>query len=65
VDSVRDSSQEQASGITQIARTVNHMQEVTQSTASGAEESAAAAEELAAQSQSLRSVISELRALVG
>jgi methyl-accepting chemotaxis protein/methyl-accepting chemotaxis protein-1 (serine sensor receptor) len=41
------------------------MQQVTQTTAAGAEQSAAAAEELNAQSEALKAVVGRLSAMVG
>lgn len=58
-------SKEQNQGITQISSAVMEMDRVTQSNASGAEESASAAEELNAQAQCLRDSVAALVQLVG
>ena len=58
-------SKEQSQGIGQISSAVSEMEKVTQSNASGAEESAAAAEELNSQAELLKSTVRELQALVG
>jgi len=65
VDEVNMGSQEQARGIDQIAKAVAQMDQVTQTTASSAEESASASEELSAQAQALNQIVSELGTLVG
>jgi len=65
VDEVNQGSQEQTRGIEQVAKAVLQMQQVTQTTAAGAEESAAAAEELNAQSEALKAVVARLSAMVG
>ena len=65
IDEVEASSKEQAQGIEQISTALAQMDEVTQRTASNAEESAAASEELNAQSQALKAVVEHLQALVG
>lgn len=65
VGEIARASQEQDSGIGQINTAVSQMDKVTQSNASGAEETAAAAEELNAQAAMLSDTIRELRTLVG
>ncbi len=65
VEEVSVGSREQARGIEQISLAINQMEQVTQTTAAGAEESASAAEELNAQSEALKSIVTKLRALVG
>jgi len=65
VREVSQSSQEQARGIDEIARALAQMEQVTQRTASSAEQSAAAGEQLSAQSEVLRDVVSNLAGLVG
>ncbi|MBN8732454.1 MAG: CZB domain-containing protein [Acidobacteria bacterium] len=64
VDQVSEGSQQQSTGIHQVARAVTDMQSLTQGNAAGAEETAAAAEELNAQAASMREVVGRLRALV-
>ena len=58
-------SDEQTQGIAQINSAVQEMDRVTQSNASGAEESAAAAEELSSQARTLHTMVDDLRELVG
>ncbi len=58
-------SNEQTQGISQINSAVQEMDRVTQTNASGAEESAAAAEELSGQARSLHDTVEYLRQLVG
>jgi len=65
VDEVSLGSQEQARGIEQIGKALTQMEQVTQRSAAGAEESASAAEELNAQSQTLVEIVERLSALVG
>lgn len=65
ITEIATASSEQAQGITQINSAVMQMDKVTQSNASGAEETAAAAEELNAQAGSLRESVEGLRRLVG
>ena len=52
VDEITAASSEQAQGIEQITKAISQMDQVTQSTASNAEESASASEELSAQAES-------------
>ena len=65
VDEVSQGSQEQTSGIEQIAKAVTQMQQVTHQNAASAEESASAAQELNAQAQTLMSIVERLTAVVG
>ena len=65
VDEVNLSSQQQARGFEQIARTISEMEKTTQTTAASAEESASAAEELNAQSETLKNVVVRLNSMVG
>jgi methyl-accepting chemotaxis protein/methyl-accepting chemotaxis protein-1 (serine sensor receptor) len=65
VDEVDASSKEQAIGIEQISKSIAQMDQVTQRTASNAEESAAASEALNAQSQTLLGVVERLQSIVG
>jgi methyl-accepting chemotaxis protein len=62
---ISTAEKEQAHGISQVNTAVTQMDTVTQSNASGAEESAAASEELSSQAEQLRTVVDELRALIG
>jgi methyl-accepting chemotaxis protein len=65
VDEVNQGSQEQARGMDQIARAVVQMEQVTQRTAAGAEESASAGAELNTHAADLRSLVHEMRQMVG
>jgi methyl-accepting chemotaxis protein len=65
VDEVNLGSQEQARGIEQIGKAVAQMDQLTQTTASNAEESASASEELSGQAQALNQIVLSLGALVG
>lgn len=65
VDEVSLGSQEQARGIDQVAKAVTQMDQVTQKTASSAEESASAADQLTAQSESLKAIVHRLTGMVG
>jgi len=64
MDEITAASQEQTQGIDQINRAVSQMEQVTQGSASTAEESAAASEELSAQAMNMKEVISELTRMV-
>jgi methyl-accepting chemotaxis protein len=64
VDEVHIGSQDQVKGIEQVAGAIGQMQQITQRTASAAEQSAAASPELAAQADSIRNVIQHLEELV-
>jgi methyl-accepting chemotaxis protein/methyl-accepting chemotaxis protein-1 (serine sensor receptor) len=65
VDDVNHGSEEQTRGIEQVAKAILQMEQVTQTTAAGAEESAAAAEELNAQSETVKNIVERLTAMVG
>lgn len=65
VDEVGAGSQEQVRGLEQITAAIAQMEQVTQSTAAGAEESAAAGQQLDAQSDSLCSIVGRLKEFVG
>jgi methyl-accepting chemotaxis protein/methyl-accepting chemotaxis protein-1 (serine sensor receptor) len=65
VDEVNLGSQEQTRGMEQIARAILQMQDVTQKTAAGAEESASAGAELDGHASSLRALVHEMHAMVG
>jgi len=65
VDDVNLGSQEQARGIEQISQAVEHINQVTQTTAASAEEGASAGEELSAQAAALRQIVERMTALVG
>jgi methyl-accepting chemotaxis protein/methyl-accepting chemotaxis protein-1 (serine sensor receptor) len=65
VDEVNLGSQEQTRGMEQIARAVLQMQQVTQKTAAGAEQSASAGAELDGHASSLRTLVHEMHAMVG
>jgi methyl-accepting chemotaxis protein len=64
VDEVTLGSEEQSRGFEQIAKAINQMEQVTQTTAANAEESAAAAEEMNAQSETLKEVVGRLSAMI-
>jgi methyl-accepting chemotaxis protein/methyl-accepting chemotaxis protein-1 (serine sensor receptor) len=65
VDDVNQGNREQALGFEQIGKAIVQMEQITQTTAAGAEESAAAAEELNAHSESLKGAVHRLGAMVG
>uniref|UniRef100_Q01UI1 Methyl-accepting chemotaxis sensory transducer n=1 Tax=Solibacter usitatus (strain Ellin6076) TaxID=234267 RepID=Q01UI1_SOLUE len=65
MEEIRQGSEQQARGIEQVGQALNRMQEVTQNTAAGAEQSAAAGQELTAQSESLKTTVLRLAAMVG
>ncbi len=65
VDNVNVGSQEQARGIEQISNAVSQMEQVTQNTASNADQTATSSRELAAQAEALNEIVLELRGLVG
>ena len=65
VDEVEAGSQEQARGIEQIGTAVGHMEQVTQQSASRAEQCAADTEQLAARARSLYGIVERLRCLLG
>lgn len=62
---IANASVEQSSGIDQVSRAIQQMDEVTQSTAANAEEAASASEELSAQAQTTKEQIAILSAQVG
>lgn len=64
VDEITAASQEQAQGIEQINKAIQQMDQVTQGTAAGAEESASASEELNAQAESMKEAVQNLLLLV-
>lgn len=65
VDEVNSGSQEQDRGMEQISRAILEMEQVTQKTASGAEQSAAAGAELDSHAANLRTLVGEMREMVG
>lgn len=65
ITQIATASKEQSQGINQVSTAVNQMEKVTQSNASGAEESAAASEELNSQAEVLKETVRELQKLVG
>jgi methyl-accepting chemotaxis protein len=64
VDQIRGASEEQSRGIHQVSATLAQMQQLTQQTAAGAEQSASAGEELFSQSSALREMVSRLASMV-
>jgi hypothetical protein len=64
VDDVNGGCQRQSAAIGQISQALASIQEVTQATASGAEESAAASEEMLAQAESISRIAAGVRRLV-
>jgi methyl-accepting chemotaxis protein len=64
VAEIASASSEQSQGIHQVNTAVSQMDKVTQSNASGAEESAAAAEELNAQAAAMQQSVTDLRRLI-
>ena len=65
VDEVNTGSQEQARGMEQISRAILQMEQVTQKTAAGAQQSASAGTELDGNAAALRSLVLEMREMVG
>ena len=65
VDEVNLGSQEQARGMDQISRAVLQMEQVTQKTAAGAQQSASAGAELNSHAGTLRALVHEMREMVG
>jgi len=63
VDSVRSASAEQVNGISQIGNAMNQLERLTQSVASGAEQSAAASEQLHSQAATLEEMVARLSEL--
>lgn len=65
IGAITKASEEQSEGINQINKAVAQMDEVTQLSASNAEESASASEELASQAQELKEAVIDLSKIVG
>jgi methyl-accepting chemotaxis protein/methyl-accepting chemotaxis protein-1 (serine sensor receptor) len=65
VDEISVGSREQSRGIDQVSKAVLRMEQVTQETAAGAEQSAAAAEQLNIQFQTLKDIADDLAAMLG
>ena len=65
VDEVNLGSQEQARGMEQISRAVLQMEQVTQKTAAGAQQSASAGTELDGHATNLRDLVHDMREMVG
>jgi len=65
VDGVNVGSQEQSRGMEQISRAIVQMEQVTQNTAAGAEQSASAGAELNGHAANLRSLVEEMNRMVG
>jgi methyl-accepting chemotaxis protein len=65
VGEIAMAAREQAHGIQQINGAITQMDQVTQSTAAGAEQTAAAAEQMDSQAGSLQVQVAELRELIG
>jgi methyl-accepting chemotaxis protein/methyl-accepting chemotaxis protein-1 (serine sensor receptor) len=64
VDQINVASTEQTRGIGQIARSIQAMERVTQSSAATAEESAASAQELTVQSNLMKEIVSSLSVMI-
>jgi methyl-accepting chemotaxis protein len=64
VDEINLGSVEQSRGIDQIGKAITQMEQVTQSSAAGAEEGAAAAEELNAQAETMKDIVARMKAMV-
>ena len=65
VDEVSQGSKQQTDGIGQVRSALSQMEQVSQGTAAGAEESAAAAEQMNAQSEALKNIVRRLSSMVG
>jgi methyl-accepting chemotaxis protein/methyl-accepting chemotaxis protein-1 (serine sensor receptor) len=65
VDEVNLGSQEQTRGMEQISRAIVQMEQVTQRTAAGAEQSASAGAELDGHASTLRDLVHEMHQMVG
>lgn len=65
VDEIYVGSREQSRGIDQVSKAVLQMEQVTQDTAAGAEQSAAAACQLNTQFQTLKDIAKDLAAMLG
>jgi len=65
VDDMNHGTEEQARDIEEVAKALLQIEQVTQTTASSAQQGAAAGQQLSAQSETLRDVVSQLGALIG
>jgi methyl-accepting chemotaxis protein len=65
VDEVKLGSEEQSRGIEQIARTIVQMEQVTQRSAAGAEQTASAGIAMRQHANNLTTVVEQLRSLIG
>jgi methyl-accepting chemotaxis protein len=65
VDEVNLGSQEQTRGVEQIARAIVQMEQLTQGTAAGAEQSASAGAELDGHASNMRDLVHEMHQMVG
>jgi methyl-accepting chemotaxis protein len=65
VDQISADNLEQSKGITQVSHAITQMQQLTQASAAGAEQSAAAANQLTGQATAMKEVVSRLTAMVG
>jgi methyl-accepting chemotaxis protein len=65
ISGVTVASEEQSQGINHVNNAIAQMDQVTQQTASNAEESSSASEQLAAEAQQMQHIVSELNHLVG
>lgn len=63
IESVSQSAAEQSTGVEYISKSLVQMEQITQQTAAGAEESASASHQMKAQAESLHTVVLELEAL--
>ena len=61
---IASASQEQSSGISQITKAMNQLDQTTQTNAASAEETAAASEEMSAQAVTLERLVGELQAVL-
>ncbi len=64
VDQINEASTEQKRGIEQITKSIQSMEQVTQSSSANAEESAAAAQELTVQSNLMKGIVSSLSLMI-
>jgi methyl-accepting chemotaxis protein/methyl-accepting chemotaxis protein-1 (serine sensor receptor) len=64
VDEINLGSVEQSRGIDHISRSITQMEQVTQSSAAGAEQGAAAAEQLNAQAETMKDIVDRLKVMV-
>lgn len=65
VEQVNLGSQEQTTGLDEVAKSITQIQTVTQTTASNAEDAASASQELKAQADGLREIVVRVNVLVG